>query len=345
MVFSYYLLKSPYTIVWHILDKFQKNKETIFFCEYYLDYIVAKNVLDHLDNITIVAKNRKVKLELKEKGIKSSLWPVFPKNVIMTRHGIHKFPCSKIKLIGMRHGPYHFKKMIRNEKYNAFNLFLMSSEHEVEIARSLGIKTAKSGGFPKLDDAFNGKISANDISELKTKLNLSQTKKTIIFSSTYDKSGMSAIDRWYDRIEELSNKYNIIVTLHPFMSEKYVNELKKKKNIFLLKDNYTLPYLMMADLMVADASSIIAEFCALKKPLITFRTNKVPKLTDEIQQLIKDVSFQVEDFSELESTIESAFTRFSEKDTFYRKYNSMMFDELDGRHGERSASLINQVIK
>lgn len=344
MVFSYYLLKAPYSFIWNILKLFRRKTSTIFFCEYYLDYLVAKNVLQHLDNVTIVAKNKHAKKELEDKGIKCSLWPVYPDNVIMTRHGIHKFPCSRIKLIGMRHGPYHFKKMIGKKKYNAFDLFLMTSEHEVNLAKELGIESAKSGGFSKLDDAFNGNISKDQIDKLRQELNFDRNKKTIIFSSTYDKSGMSTIDKWYENIGELTSDYNVIVTLHPFMSEKYVSALKNRSDIYFLEDNYTLPYLMLADLMVADASSIIAEFCSLNKPLVTFKTQQTPKLTPEIQNLIKDISFQINDFPELKSTIELAFSNFETKQSAYTKYNQMMFDKLDGNHGKKAASLIKDIV-
>ncbi len=344
MVFSYYLLKVPYTLAWHALNFFGKTKKVAFYCEYHLDYLVAKNILKHLGEVPIVVKNKKLQNELKEKGIKSSVYPVFAKNIIMTRHAIHKFPCSKINLIGMDHGPYYFKNMINKKKYNAFKLFLMApGNYEISLQR--GVKSSKIGGFSKLDDAFNGTISKNHLKELKEKLHFDSSKKTILFSATYDKSGMSAVDKWIYKLDEITPFYNVMVTLHPFMSDKYVDIAKNRKDLFYIENDDTLPYLMLADLMITDTSSIIGEFCALNKPIISFTTKDAHRLTKEIKQLIKDLSFQIDEFSELKNTIEFALNNFAQKEPTFKKYREIIYGTLDGKHGSKASKLIEEIIK
>ena len=138
--FSYYLLTAPYTLVWLMLTSLRKKKQVVFYCDGYLDYVIFENVREFLPEMKIVAKNKKIKKELEVHGIKSILWPVFPDVVIMTRHAFHKFPSNKIIKLGINHGAYHFKQFIKAEKYNVFDLFLFTSEHEVKEAEEFGIR-------------------------------------------------------------------------------------------------------------------------------------------------------------------------------------------------------------
>jgi len=341
--FSYYLLTVPFTIVWKVLSTFRKQKQVVFYCDCYLDYVIFENVKIYLPEIKIVAKNKQLKKELASHGIPSRLWPVFPDAVIMTRHAFHKFPCKKIIKLGINHGAYHFKNFIRAEKYNAFEIFLFTSEYEVQEAKDFGITCAQSGGFPKLDSFWFA--DTNDkLEQLKDKLNFNNNKPTILFTATWDASGMSAVDKWYDRLGELSKEFNIMVSLHSFTSEKYVSAIKNTKDIVFIEDPKNYLYLKLADLMIGDTSSIIAEYCTLDKPMITFSVKESKRLTPAIVTLIRDVSFQIDDYSKLKETIQYALKHPDEKSDLRQKYNKIMFDELDGKHGEKAASKMLAVL-
>ena len=337
MVFSYYLWKIPYSIIWEIKNFIKKNEDVVFYCADELDWIVFRNVYKHLNNVDIVSKNKKVQLDLQKLGIKSSLLLAFPKTVIMARHALHKFPYKKIRKIGMRHGAYHFKKMISKKKYNAFDMYFFTSAKELEIAEKLGITSGAIGGFPKLDDAFNDSIHNSDLEELRKKMGCNQNKPTILFSATWDKSGMSAIHKWVNKIDSLSDDYNILVTLHPFIRNKY--EFKK---CYFINDKDILPYLKLCDIIVGDTSSILAEACALKKPIITFKVDNAKRLSTEIKRLISEISIQIEDFSELKSAINDLLLNPHCLQQSQEKWNAIMFDKLNGKHGEITAELIKQ---
>lgn len=337
MVFSYYLWKIPYSIIWEIKNIIKKNEDVVFYCADELDWIVFRNVYKHLNNVSIVSKNRKVQFDLQKLEIKSSLMPAFPKVVIMARHALHRFPYKKIRKIGMRHGAYHFKKMISKEKYNAFDLFFFTSIKELEIAEKLGITSGAVGGFPKLDDAFNGSISNLDLEKLRARIGIDPNKPIILFSSTWDKSGMSAIHKWINRIESLSDDYNILVTLHPFIKNKY-----KFKKCCFINDKNILPYLQLSDVIIGDTSSILAEACALKKLIITFKINNAIRLSNEIKKLISEISIQIDDFSELRSTINMLLLNPHCLKQPQEKWNAIMFDKLNGKHGKTIAELIKQ---
>lgn len=335
MVFSYYLLKIPYSIIWELKNFFKKNDDIVFYCADELDWIVFRNVYNHLNNISIVSKNRKVQTDLKKLGIKSSLIPAFPKTVIMTRHALHKFPCKKINKIGMRHGPYHFKKMISKNKYNAFDMYFFTSAKELEIAEKLGITSGVIGGFPKLDDTFNDSINNSDLQELRKKIGINLNKPTILFSATWEKSEMSAIHKWINKIDSLSDDYNILVTLHPFMRNKY-----EFKNCFLINDRDIIPYLKLSDIIIGDTSSILAEACALNKPIITFKIDNAKRLSNEIKKIISEISIQIEDFSELKSAINNLLLNPHLLRQSQKKWNTIMFDKLDGKASKRIGEAI-----
>ena len=337
MVFSYYLWKIPYSIIWEIKNLIKKNEDIVFYCADELDWIVFRNVYKHLNNVSIVSKNRKVQLDLQKLGIKSSLMPAFPKTVIMARNALHKFPYKKIKTIGMRHGPYHFKKMISKKKYNAFNMFFFTSCKELEIAKKLGITSGAIGGFPKLDGAFNDSIHNSDLEKLRKNIGINPNKQTILFTATWERSGMSAIHKWVNKIDFLSDDYNILVTLHPFIKNKY--EFQK---CHLINNKDILPYLKLSDIIIGDTSSILAEACALNKPIITFKIDNANRLSNEIKKLISEISIQIDDFSELKTAISNLLLNPHCLQQFQEKWNTIMFNKLDGKHGEITAELINR---
>lgn len=341
---SYYILKLPYSLIRRFLIKFRKEKQIVFFCDSYLDYVVFENIMKFLPEVKIVAKNRKVKDELISYGIESLLWPVFPDVVIMARHALHRFPDSKILKIGMRHGAYHFKRFINPEKYNSFDLFLLTSEYEVKEARQIGITSAQSGGFPKLDSFWLPETDGK-VEKLREKLCFDNDKPIILFSATWEGSGMSAVDRWYDKLAELTEKFNVMVTLHPFINDKYSSVIKSTPDVFFIEDKKIYLYLKLADLLIGDTSSIIAEFCALDKPIITFSVRESKRLTPEIVQLLDEISHKIDRYNELEKNIVFALKNPKEKSDFRRKYNKIMFDELDGEHGKMAAGKIKKIIE
>jgi CDP-glycerol glycerophosphotransferase (TagB/SpsB family) len=336
MVLSYYLYKYPYKITWYILNFFNKTKEIAVYVADPLDYIILKNITQHFQNITYIVKNKKSAQFLSDNGIKTSRMPVYPKTIIMSRHAAHKFPSEKIIKFGFRHGAYHFKAFTKAKNYNAFNAFFVTSPKEVELAKQKSIHSTISIGFPKLDNAFNGYYTDTKLNEYKKDASINESKKTIIFTSTWDKSGMSAIDQWIDQIEKLKDDYNILVTLHPWMSKQYVDAISNMEGIYFIKSPDILPFLMISDVMVADTSSIIAEFCALNKPIITLKTVKGNRSLDEIEQLLDKISLRIKSSDELEAAIENCIQYPQKKEKERLEANILIFDDLDGKASERA---------
>lgn len=348
MNYSQYIIYWPYRLIWNLVKLYRimthKEKEIVFYCGTPVDYIVVKNVIGLLPRCRIVAKNRKVRADLSKNYVVKDcgLYPAFPDVLIAARHIARKFPEKRILKIGMRHGAYHFKDFVSAKRYNAFDYFLVTSHKEVDLASKKGILNTVAVGFPKLDDAFNGKISGEDLIKLKSELEIDSSKPIVIFTATWEKSNMSAVDQWAGRLSEISDKYNILVTLHSWVSDKNRSLIKKQGNVIYIENKDILPYLMISDVMIGDISSIIAEFCALDKPIVTFRTDRGKRTSDEILEMLEQTSFRVNNFDELKNTLVNAVANPGYHSVARKKYNTIMFDELDGSAGLRAAKCINE---
>lgn len=341
MIFSSYLYQFPYKVLWRIAHWFGKNPPVICYCAEPLDYLIFESIQPYLKSIPVAGK-RKTRLYLKERGIDCKQMPCFPKAVIMFRHSAYKFPERRILKIGFRHGAYNFKKYTHVDNYNEFILFLTTSQSDVEIAESLGCKNVYSVGAPKIDPLFNGKYNYNSLIPYKEKAKINLSKKTILFTTTYNASGMSTIDKWIDNLDCLRNRYNVLVTVHPWVSVKYKKRLKYDAGIYFIEDINTLPYLAIADVMIGDYSSIMGEFCALDKPIVSFKVTPGKRAIPEILELINKISIQVDTFDDMVTAIERSLGNPGELSSTRQAANKIMFDALDGEAGKRAAE---QIIK
>ena len=337
MVLSYYLLKVPYTLVWEFRELFKLNKDVMLYCANTLDYQIFSSVQKHLPPIKIVAKDKKAQQELAAIGVKSSVYPVFPKGIIMCRQAGYKFPASRMIKVGMRHGAYTFKPFANSKGYNLLDHFYMTSSREVERAVAVGITCGKAIGFPKLDPMFDGSVQQAQLSVLAKSAALDTNKKTLLFTATWNDSGVSAISHWYDKLALLTQEYNVLVTVHPWTNIEIKNTIKKTKGVFFIDTADIVPYIQLADVCIGDTSSVLAECCALDKAMVTFKVDDGKRTVAEVKQLIKEFSIQIEDFSQLQPAIKQALTQPERLSQARIKANQIMFDQLDGQAGLRAA--------
>jgi hypothetical protein len=344
MVFSYYLYKYPYKLFWHISNLFGKTIDIAFYCADPLDYEMFQHFSRYLPPVKIIAKNKKSREYFDSKGIKYWRMPVFPKVVIMGRQTPYKFPVSKIKKFGFDHGLYQFKRWTSAKNYNGFDRYFVSSTEQVKIANSMGIKTVEAVGYPKLDGAFNGEITQEYLENLRKSLKINSEKKTILFTCTWDVAGLSAIEKWYNKIEMLTSEYNVLVTVHTWTSPKYINFIKAIKTIEFIETFNITPYLMLADVIVGDYSSILGEFCAFNKPIITFEVKESDRTIPEILSMLKSISYQIKDFDQLKGALQHCLTHPYEKQKNRMDANKIIFYKLDGLAGKRLAeSIMSQI--
>ena len=342
MTFSYYLIKPFYCMMWNLKNSGRNRARTAFYCDKELDYEIFRNI--RIEDSYYIARNARIKEFLSKKGIASERWPSFPGIVIMARHALHRFPCGSIRKIGLRHGPYHFKKMIDASKYNAFDLFLFTSENEAGLAKALGIGNAVSGGFPKLDSLLNGSIDDSILGGIREELKLDPGKKTLLFSSTWNDSGMSSVEKWYERLGELAERYNIIATVHPFTGCKYKDILRRNANISFVGDNDLYIYMKLSDALISDTSSIIAEYCALYRPIICFDTSEAKRTDPEVRGIIEEISLKVRDFDELKEKVGSELEQPRKRIEAQRRAVGIFFDDDKPDKGLKASRIITRYI-
>lgn len=344
MILSGRLISLPYAVMWRAMERRDRTPPLMFYCGDLLDWIVFEPIHRNLPPTPIVAKNRVVQRELAREGVSASVWPAFPRAVIMARHALHRFPSASITKIGLRHGAYHFKRLISPARYNAFDLYLFTSTHEVHIAEAHGITCGAAGGFPKMDPMFALRAQ-EEAREVGHGIGLRAGLPTVLFTATWDRSGQSAVDRWCGRLEELANRYNVTVTVHPATSRHWIEIIRRQEGVHLIQERTTWPYLLLADVMVGDTSSILAEFCALDKPMVTFRVGGGSRMTGEIEALLASISLRIDSFDELAPAIERSLANPAAQSSERRRHATSMFDELDGAHGRRAADHILRLLR
>jgi CDP-glycerol glycerophosphotransferase (TagB/SpsB family) len=333
MVFSELLLTIPYNLGLLLTTLLKRREEIGFYCHEIEDFYVLENLINRFENPTIIAKNRSIKDKIPSR-FNIKLIPSFPKVVIMARHSLHKFPSPFITKIGLRHGPYHFKRFISPVKYNRFNLFLFTSPKEVDEAKGIGIKSGCYGGYPKLDSyrRYLGEVD--------------DRKRTILFSATYTKSGVSCLDRWIDRVEELSDRYEIYVTIHPFNDQSYRERLRSIRSITFIESGDLIPYLKKADILVSDSSSIIGEFIYQLKPVILFNTPLKDRFDPSVYKSIRGFGYIIDQFDEINSVLDTISEGGMSSDRLSKmeQFRKDIFGDVED-HSEQAFKMIDSYLK
>lgn len=343
MVFSELLLAIPYKIVNSIKSLIIQEKFVYFYIENMHDYFVMKNIIPHFPNAKIGVKNKSLQIELAKFGINSEKYPIFPSAVIMARHALHKFPDSNILKIGMRHGPYHFKDFISPKKYNKFDLFLFTSETEAREAAEIGINCGAIGGYSKLDEMY---LESNLLMSQNLKKHIfNNSKPTILFSATWEKSGLSAVDKWFDKLEQLTDKYNVLVTLHAWCSDEIKSKIKNTQGVYFIDSYDNHLFLLMADVMIADTSSIIGEFNTLNKPIITFKIPQKGRLPQQIVSMLDEMTYRIEKFEDLIPMIDYALHNSIKLAQKRKYYNGVMLHQPLGNHAKKASDIINETLR
>jgi len=340
MVPSYYLFKYPYTLAWHILHRLGKTEGVVLYCANTLDYQIFAPIQKYLKPLPVVAKDKKAQRELAAIGVNARRLPSFPDGVIMCRQAAYRFPARAVRKIGVSHGAYNFKPFASAESHNLLDRYFMTSRTDVENARKTGIRSAFAVGYPKLDPAFDGTYDAAFCEEFRDRIGLDKNKKTLLFTATWDKSGQSAVAQWADKLAPFTTRYNVMVTVHPWTSAQYVEQIRNTPGVLFIDTADVIPYIMQADLCIGDTSSILGECCALDKPMITFKVPPNKRTVPHVHEMIRDFSLQIDDATQLADAIEHCLAHPQERQAQRAAANRIMFDTLDGRAGERAAAEI-----
>ena len=131
-------------------------------------------------------------------------------------------------------------------------------------------------GWPKLD--IYGKELHKYDSDKSSLLRATKAKKLILYAPTFSPSLTSA-PYLLSQIEELAHEkdYLIVIKFHDLMAKDLIKSYKelsmRYENILFIEERNIIKYLLIADLMISDTSSVVYEFLLLDKPVLTFRNN------------------------------------------------------------------------
>lgn len=140
-------------------------------------------------------------------------------------------------------------------------------------------------GWPKLD-IYGKELHKYDPDKLSLLKNYS-AKKIILYAPTFSPSLTSA-PYLLSQIEELAleKEYLIVIKFHDLMAKNLIDSYKKLsmsfKNVLFIEERNIIKYLLIADLMISDTSSVVYEFLLLDKPVITFKNNSLAMNWDNL---------------------------------------------------------------
>ncbi len=163
---------------------------------------------------------------------------------------------------------------------NYFDLYLTQGPYFTtgfnKLARKHKDFEVKETGWCKLDPLYSN--HPEYLLERDELLREHSKKNLVLFSPTFSPSLTCALEV-KSKIFELADEEDIflVIKFHDLMDSQVVNEYKQlastRHNVMVAEERNILKYLIMADIMISDTSSVVYEFLLLNKPVITFNSH------------------------------------------------------------------------
>jgi CDP-glycerol glycerophosphotransferase (TagB/SpsB family) len=124
-------------------------------------------------------------------------------------------------------------------------------------------------GWPKADHILNFPVGS-----VSNFIEIPPGKKVILFAPTHSRK-MESASALINVLPGILRKDEfLLVKFHELMARELVADFRRKlqDNAFFIDDYDITPYLVAADVLISDTSSVLYEFMLLDKPVITYKT-------------------------------------------------------------------------
>lgn len=187
-----------------------------------------------------------------------------------------------IKKFGQDVNVGRLKKLEKKANSRITQLIVNSERTKKLYAKAFGVEEEKvfAYGLPRTDLFFNERWSKKRVAAFYEKYPSLKNKKLILYVPTFrDSEAMNPrleldLDLW---CKEMPEDYVLLLKMHPFIADrfeinnKYKESYSEHNNIV---DMSTYPdistLLLLADCLITDYSSVIFEYCLLRRPMIFF---------------------------------------------------------------------------
>jgi glycosyltransferase involved in cell wall biosynthesis len=152
---------------------------------------------------------------------------------------------------------------------------------------------------------------------------------TLLIASTFSpKYSLTYHPDVFEVIKNLStsDRYSILLVLHPKMDKEIVTKFKalENRNLSFHETTDLIPLFKQADIMLADTTSAITEFILQERPVVTFRNNKPGPYLINIQEA-----------SEIDAALQKALTKPEPLMQAIREYIAITHPYKDGKSSQR----------
>ncbi len=270
---------------------------------------------------------------------------------------------GKAILCNVDHGPCFKTLRYRNLLKQPDSQYVVFAEgkYRVEKLKEYGLdkkEIVRDVGLPKLDPFFTGGYKRE---EIVSRHKLDPEKKIVLYAPTYKPTSIFQVAK---TIHNLTDKYNVIVKLHPYSwSGKYAphsqhrvfERLAEKHNgLCLVSKNIhdIMPYLFAADTMISEASSVINEFLALERCGIIYdlqdeklkHSDGKPLLEEKTTEWLKDSFVHLSKPEELEAAVKEALFPSEERKKNLKRDKEYIYSYTDGKSSLRVKEVIEELL-
>ena len=162
---------------------------------------------------------------------------------------------------------------------------------------------------------------------------VSKKKIKILYAPTFSRRLDSTSDVLVPLIKFASGRYELYIKLHELSRFHLRSEIQNEHvGIHFIQEDDITSYLHKCDFMISDTSSVVYEFLALKKPVITYKSISTLEGT-----------FNIQSIDELERAIEQVITDSQKWISQGQEALMQVNPYLDGKSSERVIQTIEAI--